>query len=131
MEALTHQCPTCNKVLGPFKSQAVLHRVIGNHNSRDHGIEAPTSAKNKRYTDKLKAAVTNGLQSSSEPVQPDPKLRSIMRKRLYQKLYRESHRNAKASAPDMVKAMATQAEPCKLSECPNCGSRFYVAKGPQ
>lgn len=78
--------------------------------------------------------VSRNWRPDSELTQTE--LLKRQRQRRYRAKYEKEHghsRDAKPDKPvkrDPFRAVpSTEAEPCKLSECPKCGARFYVIGG--
>lgn len=98
------------------------------------------AAKEKKARERAKEAELELLGSADLTPQQvrtlTPQQKKI-RNKLRQKAWWQKQRTASngvahpepTPTPQPALAMSTQAEPCKLSECPVCGSRFYVAKG--
>jgi hypothetical protein len=128
-------CPDCRQEIeGPNQAQA--NRTLGLHRRKVHGYHSPNYAESKAYRNRARAR-RNGLDLTAGKTTED-------RRREYQRLYRARKKvvlEAKQKALSFAyprfrqeeqtpapKLTASQAEPCKLSECPVCHSKFYVVK---
>lgn len=131
-------CPTCKlEIEGPTPAQ--VNRNIGLHRRSKHGYQSPEYAEAKAYraqaklkaslpTDRLAQLAAARAKRWENYKKPTPEEQKAKRRREYGRLWRAKQR-AKQQGLPVANNNASNADPCKLSECPVCGSRFYVVKG--
>jgi hypothetical protein len=160
MDTITAVCPECNaQITGD--TQARANRNLGIHRRSKHGYISPKYKQHyaERVRRKLRDQGVLPAKSPATPAQLAavakarqsrwPKTLEERRKHqleygakyraqkkaeraIYAEKYRERKRAEKAKAQVVQNGMtASTAVQCKLSECPVCGARFYVAKGQQ
>ena len=140
MKMLTGNCPDCNAVIsGPNPAQ--LNRNIGLHRRAKHGYRSPTHEDRRAYNAASQArkprptiarlAQLDAARAARWAKYKKQTPEDIKRaKRLaYQAKWRKLHPKGKRAAamqgvpPGMT---TSQAMPCKLDSCPNCGARFWI-----
>jgi len=154
MKMLIGNCPDCNAVIsGPNPVQ--LNRNIGLHRRAKHGYRSPKYAEAKRYQQAanlkksspaalMEQAITDPNPHRMTPAESAARARAVRwaghrkqtpeelkvaKRRAYKAKWRKLHPKGKraALAQGVPPGMAiSQAMPCKLDSCPNCGARFWI-----
>lgn len=137
---ITGKCPQCGDEIHPAKTQEAFNRTLGLHMRNKHGIvgkwrsrgshhkngtmesDITKAAEEKRRLE-LKQYKRDWWQRNKNRLATKPKQTAEERKE-YQRQYRLKRKQMAAPA-----APTAQVDPCKLSECPHCGTRFYMIKG--
>lgn len=102
----TAKCEICAYLVSAT-TQAQANRTLGLHRRKEHGIKG--GYKSRKMRDLMK-------QDPQEFMKLEAKRKHD---REYKRRLRQSNQTAQPST----------AEPCKLSECPQCGTRFYMMRG--
>lgn len=133
--AVTDKCDICGQVIGG-KNERGLKQGMGVHKRTAHGIKSlkyvPAEKRQEVAADN-KASIAKALQArwSGHTRQTPEEVRAKARERYAkQKAERLAHLYREKPAQNgSVEPPSTNAIPCKLSECPCCGTRFYMVKG--
>jgi hypothetical protein len=146
MTKVTAVCPDCKREF-EGKDQWRANMAVGIHRRREHGYISPKYDQRKAERLRATARKTGSPMTIAESLararlarfgtekpETEPGAKGSpewkAKRKKYQDKYRAQHRAAKLNS--MQNGMsASTAVSCKLSECPVCGARFYVAKGQQ
>lgn len=127
IELVMGVCPDCGEQIHPAKTQAEFNRTLGLHMRNAHG-------KVGKWRQRYKKHRNGPMEEPAIPKSVEEKKREELRQykrewwdRNKHRLYKYKKRGTQAAAEPTPSA--TQVDPCKLSECPNCGTRFYMIKG--
>lgn len=133
---ITGKCEICNTQIVPGATQAKFNRNKGLHMRAAHGIAGRHAQRRGRPKLDLNGASAQNLLREMTPAEKrmlSPTERKE-RLRLKKAQWWAEHRSKRAKAkqlfsPEPQPQQSNQAVPCKLSECPCCGTRFYMIRG--
>lgn len=133
------QCEICNEDILPAKSQAQFNRNLGLHRRRAHQIASPKYEEHRHYRQQrrknqlAKVMATNGNHEDDSGFQAllSAPQRQNRRRRLNRSRQIEPSPLPTSPLPPIQEDTSANAIPAKLSECPCCGTRFYMVKGGQ
>lgn len=144
---LKAKCDICNQEVAPALNKAALARNMGLHKWRVHGVRGTHYQRNQAGREARELAVASALNSPTLRANnprglPDSMLtpQQLARRQYQRDWARKRAENSppppesgviEAPAKRQRKAQEQEVIPCRLSECPNCGSRFYMARGGQ
>jgi hypothetical protein len=126
------KCDICGEPITPAKNQSQFNRNFGLHRLRRHNIASPKAAESKMYREHAKARkeaeVSVGFEQSNE----SNGTKTQVAPKRYKRRHIPNLKEAETTKFGVVEnsSATTQVVPARLSECPHCGTRFYMAKDP-
>lgn len=116
---ITGKCDECGDPIRPASSQAQFNRNRGLHMWKAHGKRSPNYQMAKKYRKDRKDRLVEDTNNSAHRL---TQILSKKHKRHYQKRTLVASVQMPSSAPD------SNVIPAELDHCPNCHTRFFMAK---
>jgi len=126
--AFTDKCPLCDKVIGAI-SERGLKQGMGVHKRMAHGIKGRQGHYGAALAERAKKAIE--ARWAGHVKQSPEEVRARARAHYYAKKAQRTQASITAASNGVAvpTKQASDAVACKLSECPCCGTRFYMVRG--
>jgi DNA-directed RNA polymerase subunit M/transcription elongation factor TFIIS len=114
---ITGKCEVCGNPITPASTQTQFNRNKGLHMWRAHGKKSQNYQASKKYRQDRRSKVTDAENGSV----------NRLTQMLAKKPRKQQRTSLMASVP-MAPAPDANVVPAQLDHCPNCHTRFFMAK---